>query len=402
MSSVDFIFIRIKVINGKTLSLILGTSGWSYDEWVGPFYDRKRGKLTYYTKFFMTSEINSTFYRFPTKGLIQGLIKVAPPGFVFASKLPGKITHEKWLRLDEGVEEDTWRFLEVMRILAEKLGPILIQLRPKFNFVEHFENLEQFLEIIPKNYEWAVEFRDKSWLNYETFKLLRRHKVAYTIVDEPLLPPETHVTADFSYIRWHGHGKRLWYDYEYNKNELQEWIPKIKEVESKTKRVYGYFNNHYGANAVKNAVEFLDMLNISTIPQNEVLEKIKSYRIIKQETGIQTLESFNVNENELSVPDYLTSFTTHSRLSRAEKITDKEVKILKLDDKLVEGEIKNYTFRIDSVEKVMEHNCADWKKGINSKRLCKHLDKVFLILPQNIAKKILKNIHNDRDSWKFI
>jgi len=385
------------------LSLVIGTSGWSYDDWVGPFYDKKGGKLTYYTKFFMTSEINSTFYRFPSKGLIQGLLKVAPPGFIFASKLPGKITHEKWLSLDQGVEDDTWRFLEVMRPLAEKLGPILIQLRPKFNFSEHLANLEDFLEIVPKNYEWAVEFRDKSWLDTETFKLLEKHEAAYTIVDEPLLPPVTRVTTDFSYIRWHGHGKRLWYDYEYNKSELKEWIPRINEVETKTKRVYGYFNNHYGANAVKNAVEFLDLLKISTIPQKSVLDKIKNYRIKeKKDYKIHSLESFNIEENGLSVPDYLNSLTTHTRLSRAEKIPDEDVEIFEISDILIEGKVKNYKFRIDSNERVLEHKCADWEKGRKSKRLCKHINKVFLVLPPTLARKIIKNISESLDDWKFI
>ncbi|MCJ7572883.1 DUF72 domain-containing protein, partial [Candidatus Bathyarchaeota archaeon] len=242
------------------MSLLIGTSGWSYDEWVGPFYARKEGMFTQYTKVFRTSEINSTFYSYPSERMVGGWARYAPPGFVFAAKLPQLITHDKWLKLSEGVEDDMWRFLHLMQPLAEKLGPILIQLRPKFSYEGNAGDLESFLEVLPENHEWAVEFRHGSCMREETYELLGRHNVAYTIVDEPLLPPETQVTADFAYVRWHGHGKRIWYDYEYNDNQLEEWVPKVKEVERKAKRTYGYFNNHFNANAVKNAVELLSKL----------------------------------------------------------------------------------------------------------------------------------------------
>ena len=110
------------------MSLLIGTSGWSYKEWVGPFYEKKTGMFSHYTNFFHTAEINSTFYRYPSEGLIMGLMRNAPPGFVFAAKLPKLITHDKWLNLDEGVENDTHRFLALMRPLAERLGPILSML----------------------------------------------------------------------------------------------------------------------------------------------------------------------------------------------------------------------------------------------------------------------------------
>jgi len=256
------------------VSLILGTSGWSYDEWVGPFYEKKTGMFTQYSQVFNTSEINSTFYSYPKEGMVRGLIRNAPPGFLFAAKLPQLITHDKWLRLGDGVEDDTHRFLELMRPLAERLGPILIQLRPKFSYEDHVGDLESYLDVLPGNYEWAVEFRHESWLRPETMDILRRHNVAYTIVDEPLLPPEVHTTADFSYIRWHGHGSRLWYDYEYSGDQLREWVPKVEEVKKKSRRVYGYFNNHFKANAVKNAVEMLELLGEATPVQRVALEKI--------------------------------------------------------------------------------------------------------------------------------
>jgi uncharacterized protein YecE (DUF72 family) len=384
------------------MSLILGTSGWSYNEWVGPFYEKKTGMFSHYAQVFQTSEINSTFYRYPTEGMVQGLRRNAPPGFLFAAKLPQLITHDKWLKLGEGVEEDTLRFLELMRPLAEKLGPILIQLRPKFNYEDHVGNLESYLDILPSNYEWAVEFRHESWLREETMDILGRHNVAYTIVDEPLLPPETHVTADFAYIRWHGHGARLWYDYEYSGDQLDEWVPKLRDVKGKARRVYGYFNNHFGANAVKNAVEMLDLLGESTPVQRVALEKIKEYReTAARPAGVQPLESFTSDDEDLSVGDHLSHFMDPGRLSRAEAIGNSEITITYSGDDAIRAKLRNYTMEVDLEHQVIKHDCDDWRKGAASKRMCKHLGKLFLTLPPGQAKKVLSLIWGDLDGWVF-
>ncbi len=384
------------------MSLLIGTSGWSYDDWVGPFYERKRGMFTRYAEVFGTAEINSTFYRYPSERMVRGLYRASPPGFVFAAKLPQEITHEKWLRLEEGVEDDTERFLELMRPMAEKLGPILIQLRPKFNYGENVGDLERYLEAVPGNYEWAVEFRHKSWLRDETYDILRRNNVAYTIVDEPLLPPEVHLTADFAYIRWHGHGTRPWYNYEYKLNELEDWLPKVEEVKGKAKRTYGYFNNHFGANAVKNAVEMLSLLGTATPEQRKALEGIVEHRRGEgRPAGVQPLEAFAEEEEGLSVADMLMRFTTASRLGRAEKIKDDELRITRSSRDRVEAEIRDYHIEIDVGAKTIRHDCDDWRKSLGMKRMCKHLDKLFLSLPPGQARELLGKIWEERDEWSF-
>ncbi len=383
------------------MSLILGTSGWSYDEWVGPFYDKKTGMFTSYAKVFRTTEINSTFYSYPTERLVTGWQRTAPPGFVFAAKLPQVITHDKWLKLEEGVEEDLWKFIHLMQPLGEKQGPILIQLRPMFTYDSNVGDLEKFLEILPRNQEWAIEFRHESWLCNETFDLLTKHNVAYTIVDEPLLPPEEHITSDFSYIRWHGHGKRIWYDYEYNKDQLEEWKPKVEEVKKKAKRTYGYFNNHFNANAVKNAVEMLQMLGSATTEQEKALNKIKEYRSgIKRPANVQPLTSYKVDEDGLSVSDLIIRFTDAGRLSRAEQITDK-VQIKTNNSEGVKANLRGYSIEIDLVDKVIRHDCDDWKKNTSKKKMCKHVSKLFLTLPSHQARQILELIWENRDEWNF-
>jgi len=183
--------------------LIFGTSGWSYKEWVGPFYEKSSKMFSHYMRFFNTAEINSTFYAYPSKATIYGLSRTSPENFVFSAKLPRLITHE--LRLDpaQKVENNLLRFLELLDPLKArgKLGCILIQLPPSFIYERDRDNFEDFLSFIPDGYDFAAEFRDHSWMREETWRLLEKHDVAYCIVDEPLLPPEVHLTADFAYFR---------------------------------------------------------------------------------------------------------------------------------------------------------------------------------------------------------
>jgi uncharacterized protein YecE (DUF72 family) len=384
------------------MSLLIGTSGWSYNEWVGPFYEKKTGMFSHYSKFFHTAEINSTFYRYPSEGMIMGLMRSAPPGFVFAVKLPKLITHDKWLNVDDGVVDDTHRFLALMRPLAERLGPILIQLRPKFNFDEHAGDLENYLDMIPKNYEWAVEFRHESWLRNETYDILRKHNVAYTVVDEPLLPPEVHITADFAYVRWHGHGAQLWYDYEYSVDQLEEWKPKVEEITGNVRRTYGYFNNHFNANAVKNAVEMLELLEQATPEQKIVHEKIASYREeFDRPHGFQPLEAFSSSDEDLSVADHLLHFTDIGRIGSGEKIKRSEVVISLSDKSHLVGDIRDYYIDIDLEQRVIKHNCDDWRKGMGNKRFCKHLVRFFMELPPGQAIRVLSLIWDEIDGWSF-
>jgi len=384
------------------MSLLIGTSGWSYPEWVGPFYEKKTGMFSYYSKFFHTVEINSSFYRYPSRSMILGLARNAPPGFVFAVKLPKLITHDKWLSLKEGVEEDTRRFLALMQPLAEHLGPILIQLRPMFNFDEHADVLENYLEVLPKNYEWAVEFRHRSWLRDETYEILRSHNVAYTVVDEPLLPPEVHITADFAYIRWHGHGSRLWYDYEYTEDQLEAWKPKIQGITKSVRRTYAYFNNHFNANAVKNAIEMLELLGDATPEQREVYKKLTSHQGSGGSKGVQTLEAFNTSDDDLSVADHLLHFTDAPRIGRGEKIKRGEVSITSSNEHHLAGDVRGYYIDIDLKQKVIKHNCDDWRKTMGRKRFCKHLVSFFLKLPPGQASSVLSKIWDDIDSWSFM
>lgn len=277
--------------------LLIGTSGWSYKEWGGVFYPTSStNKLSFYSSIYSTAEVDSSFYAYPSKGLVLGWARCTPDNFVFSLKLPQLLTHEKKLDLGKGVEADLVRFLSLLKPLIStgKLGPILIQLPPSYSYDDNFEKLKSFLNQTPEDVKFAVEFRHPSWLRDDVWSFLRTKNVANVIVDEPLLPPDTIVTADFAFIRWHGHGSRPWYNYRYGDRELDVWVPKVKEVTARVKKTYGYFNNHFRGFAVENSLRMLEKLNMSSPRQQAARERATKFI----ETGGRT-------EGEGSILEYV-------------------------------------------------------------------------------------------------
>jgi uncharacterized protein YecE (DUF72 family) len=383
----------------------MGTSGWDYNEWVGIFYSRGEKKFSQYCRYFDTVEIDSTFYRYPSKGMVFGWLRLSPANFVFSAKLPSLITHDKGLDPTQGIDADLNSFLELMEPLRRvgKLGPILIQLPPSFKR-EHSQRLECFFAMLPRGYEFAVEFRHRSWISDASWNLLSKYGVAYTIVDEPLLPPAVEFTAGFAYFRWHGRGRRPWYNYRYSAAELEPWIPKLKEAEKSVDRIYGYFNNHYHGYAVENCIEVLRMLGKASAPQLEVLENIRGRRRIALprpsfEKPESTLEAFSTTLSP--VEELLLSFLDHGRLMRAKSIGDLEIRVIRNDSSKVEAEVRDYFIEVDLENRLIAHDCADWSKSIGEKRFCKHLAKLFLVLPRDQASSTLERIRSEKDAWVF-
>ena len=261
-------------------NIFLGTCGWSYKEWEGVFYQKRstESKLRSYSRVFKTAEIDSTFYRNPSRGAVMGWLKYSPSDFVFTAKLPKTITHDNMLGLKKEVKADLEVFLDLMRPLqlGGKLACLLIQLPPKYSY--NPRNLEAFFRMLDPTFRYAVEFRNITWVlpATETFELLKQYGVAYTIVDEPLLPSEVHLTADFAYFRWHGRGEDIWFDYLYSEEELQPWIPKVQEAAKNVKKVYGYFNNHYHGYAPENCLYMLEKLGLLSEAQKKAKVKSKN------------------------------------------------------------------------------------------------------------------------------
>ncbi|MGM0469709.1 MAG: DUF72 domain-containing protein [Promethearchaeati archaeon] len=278
----------------------IGCSGWSYDDWVGPFYPKSlnnKDYLNYYSKIFYTNEINTTFYNIPSKWIVESWVKRTPDDFVFSAKIPKIITHENKLDLKE-CHHHLDVYLKVMNPLIEsnKLLAFLIQLPPSFNKKDHFENLISFINEWPTDYEnepyhLVVEFRNKSWLEEETFNYLKKNSLTYCAVIEPKLPPRMDITnTDLAYIRFHGFGKKIWFDYLFSDEEIEKYSQMVKEVISSARTVGIYFNNHFSGYAPKNSLMMMDKLNLSprnTPEEIDILEvKKKSGTISKGQTSL--------------------------------------------------------------------------------------------------------------------
>jgi uncharacterized protein YecE (DUF72 family) len=245
--------------------VVLGTSGWDYPEWVGRVYPRRgvTDRLRYYSGLFPIVEVNSTFYRLPPVSVAASWARRTPERFRFSAKFPQTITHERRL---VGAEAELRKFLQVMAPLrdAGKFIAGLLQLPPSLPF--DAKSVRAFYESVPAGFPVAVEFREPSWRSPESMGLLKEFGFAYVVVDEPFLPVDLEVTAPFSYVRWHGRGAQLWYDYTYSEPEIQEWVPKVGLLEEKSTTVYGFFNNHFRGDAAVNAQRLTELLGLPPPP----------------------------------------------------------------------------------------------------------------------------------------
>ena len=385
-------------ISGKVL---LGTSGWSYKEWIGPFYTKTdKSMLMAYSKIFETVEIDSTFYRYPSKGMVMGWSRYSPENFVYTAKLPGLITHDKKLDLNQGIEADLEKFIELMEPLSSggKLGCILIQLPPRFGYRP--VQIEGFFKLLPSHVKFAVEFRHPSWMRSETWTLLEKYKVAYTVVDEPLLPPEVHITSDVAYFRWHGRGKGPWYNYRYEPNELQPWVSKIQDTAKKARKVFGYFNNHFHGYAVENCLQLMQMTGTIQSEQEKIKKQIEKYRKETNEQTRSTLEAFAAPRT-IDLNSLVAYFVSPERRARAEQIPDGELKIVELTEDRLEATIKEYHLVLDLQRKEISHDCADWEKIMSTRKMCKHIAKFLLSIDRQKALNVLRSIYDKEESWVF-
>jgi hypothetical protein len=221
-------------------------------------------------------------------------------------------------------------------------------------------------------------------------------------VDEPLLPPEVHITADFAYIRWHGRGLHPWYNYHYSSGELEGWVPRIRTLSDKVDKIYGYFNNHYHGYAPENCIEILGMLGLALPEQEKIKERIRQ-RNLQKRPFIQEkpLDEYVVSSSKPSITELLLELTDQGRFDRGSEIKDEEIILDEITDKHIISTIREYTVKVDLSERIISHNCDDWKKGVGIKRLCKHLCKLFLILQEEQSLQILEDLVNEKGKWNF-
>ncbi len=235
-----------------------------------------------YLRYFYTAEINSTFYALPQRGFIRHLSQIESPRVFFSAKLPRAITHDARLVLQGEDAQVIHRFFDLMRPLADRLACLLIQLPPWPR--TKMGDLEQFLSSLDETFRYAIEFRHHSWLVPEVRKVIEAYNIAQVVVDEPLLPVDLTVTTDFAYVRWHGHGTRIWYDYRYSTEELQQWVPRFNALLDQVGTVLGYFNNHFEGNAAVNALEMLHLLGLANKLQEAKLARMHRQMSVDQTT----------------------------------------------------------------------------------------------------------------------
>jgi uncharacterized protein YecE (DUF72 family) len=277
--------------------IYIGTSGWSYPKgegtWKGHFYPTgKIDELEYYSQFFNTVEINSSFYRPPNPGYVYNWVKRVPRDFLFTVKLWQKFTHPKMYEEATGEvaaisQDDVDLFKRSLEPLARhgKLGALLAQFPPSFKNDGSGQQIMEAVIRTFKEYRLAVELRHRSWSDDEnTARFLRENNVAWVQIDEPKfrssIAAEVPVTSDMAYFRFHGRNKEMWwkgdsetrYQYLYSSDEINELAQKVKAASEQTNLTFALFNNHWQGYAPRNAV---DMMKALKLPFTELPVQIK-------------------------------------------------------------------------------------------------------------------------------
>lgn len=248
-------------------SVRLGCMGWSYQDWVGPFYPPGATSAQYlerYAEQFDTVELDTTFYSIPRPSVVRGWAERTPADFRFTAKLPREITHDRRLH---DAEQPLTDFIEAMAPLGEKLGPVLLQFPPDFHATEEdWTALEAFLGLLPtSDFPFAAEFRHRSWLTERTYDLLRRHHVAWTIIELYYMPREFTTTADFTYVRLLGDRRKIQrVDREQidRTKSLAAWAEVVRTLAESVPDVWVLVNNHYSGHSPQTVRQLQALLDL--------------------------------------------------------------------------------------------------------------------------------------------
>jgi len=257
----------------------IGTAGWSYEDWKGIVYPASRTAgfhpLVFLAHYINIIEINSTFYRPPSIAMTLSWVKkVGPfPDFVFAVKVHQVFTHQ---REDFGVKEaDDFKLaLEPMRARG-RLASLLFQFPWSFApTAANFEYLGRLFRLFAGD-PMTVEVRHGGWDDARFFNFLRENKVCFCNIDQPAIgnsvrPSSVNTIPDFAYVRFHGRNAKDWfregagrdarYDYLYSRDELEEWVSRIKQLARGAEKIYVITNNHYRGQAMANALQIKNLI----------------------------------------------------------------------------------------------------------------------------------------------
>jgi uncharacterized protein YecE (DUF72 family) len=230
------------------MNLYVGTSGYSYKEWKGPFYPEdlpEKQMLRYYGQRFRSVEINNTFYRMPKASVLEGWAAEVPPDFKFVLKASQRITHIQ--RLKEADDSVSY-LLQVAAVLKERLGPLLFQLPPYLH--KDVPRLVEFLKLLPHERPSAFEFRHQSWFDPEVFDVLRNHRAVLCIAEaENDLDIPFVSTADWGYLRL----RRP----DYGDSELKSWGERIRQ--QNWREAFVFFKHEDEGKGPQMAKRFLEL-----------------------------------------------------------------------------------------------------------------------------------------------
>jgi uncharacterized protein YecE (DUF72 family) len=250
------------------MALHIGTCGFSYRDWVGPFYPagiKSLEMLPFYAERFRCVEIDSTYYAIPKPQLFESMDRRTPPNFRFTVKAPGSITHLPADSAPQSADASAFRAsLEPIQS-AGKLAAVLAQFPHSFRPGPDALRRLKWLRAEWPDINLIAEFRHRDWQADE----------GWCNVDEPrfasLMRPSSEVTSEVGYIRFHGRNYGKWwkqerasherYDYLYSAQELTEWLPRIAAVDDQAQQTYVFFNNHHLGNAATNAQQLAEMLH---------------------------------------------------------------------------------------------------------------------------------------------
>jgi uncharacterized protein YecE (DUF72 family) len=256
--------------------ILVGTSGFRFDDWVGVFYPsylKKSDHLAWYLRHFPALEVNSTYYRIPAPSLFERWARLAPERYPFILKLHEAVTHK---RKDPGNSiADSRRAAEPLRA-SGKLAGWLAQFPWSFREgTDERRYLSLVRSLLPREDPLFVEFRRAEWDKEETYRFLEDERIGFCAVDEPslpgLMPPVARATNGFGYVRLHGRNAKAWwggegagdrYDWLYSDDELKEWVGRARELDRAAAQTFVFFNNCYAGQAVRGAKRMQELLGI--------------------------------------------------------------------------------------------------------------------------------------------
>jgi uncharacterized protein YecE (DUF72 family) len=251
----------------------IGTCGFSYKDWVGPFYPEgtpQAAMLDYYARTFDTVELDYTYYAWPTTRTLESLASKVPESFLFSLKAHQSMTHDR-----EGLAEGALRYKAALTPLQERkmLAAVLLQFPTSFHNTPENQDYLATLHDALADLPLVVEFRHRDWITQRVMARLKEMQMAYCCVDQPrlstLVPPVAAVTSNLAYVRFHGRNAAKWfvndevwqrYDYTYTAEELAPWKDKIEVMEQQAPTVLLYTNNHWKGQAIDTAKQLKMML----------------------------------------------------------------------------------------------------------------------------------------------